>query len=121
MNLAVDKEAITKKGILYVLRISIEGKELVKVGVTCRDKIEDRVCEILVSIWKKYRIFPELYVKRYRTVDNVYGNETKLHKELEEYRYKTLHRFSGSTEVFDVSLDLVVEAYERLLDEAVST
>ena len=121
MNLVVDKEAITKKGMLYVLRISMEGKELVKVGVTCRDKVEDRICEILVSVWKRYRVFPELYVKRYRVVDNVYGKEARLHKELDEYRYKTLHKFSGSTEMFDVSMDVVVEAYERLLDEAIST
>lgn len=103
-------------GILYLLEIEIEDKKLVKVGVTCRSKVEDRVTEILVSIWKRYRIFPRTYIKRYRTVEDVYGKEATLHKELAEYSYETEHKFSGCSEMFDVELDTVVEMYEKLLE-----
>ncbi len=58
MKLRMNTSKVRDAGILYVLVIELEDKELVKVGVTCRDKVEDRVAEILVSIWKRYRIFP---------------------------------------------------------------
>ena len=71
----------TKNGILYVILIELEGKPLVKIGVTHRS-IEDRVVEILTSIFK---------------------------------RYTTAKKFSGHTEFFDVPLEDVVTAYEKLL------
>lgn len=102
-------------GILYVLELDLEDKKLIKVGVTCREKVEDRVCEVLTSIWKRYRRFPSCYVKRYRTTSDVYEKEQTMHKELEKYRYETQHRFSGSTEIFLVELDTVVEIYDELV------
>lgn len=117
MKCKVSKEITRQDGILYILRIRLEDKNLVKVGVTCRDKVEDRVCEILTSVWKKYRIFPETYVKRFKVVTDVYSKESKMHKLLEEYSYKTEHRFSGSTEMFDVHLDVVVDCYDKVMDE----
>jgi hypothetical protein len=101
-------------GILYVLELQLEDKALVKIGVTQRDKVEERVCEILTSIWKRYRIFPQCYVKRYRTVSDVYGKEKQLHDLFEEYRYSTEYKFSGSTEIFDIELGKVVEEYDNL-------
>jgi hypothetical protein len=107
--------ALDTSGILYVLVIKLEDKELVKIGVTQRDKVEDRVAEILISIWKRYRVFPECYPKRFRKVDNVYDRESIMHKKFSEYKYSTKHKFSGSTEMFDVDILEVVEAYEQLL------
>lgn len=113
----IDTSLLKKDGILYLLEIELEDKVLVKIGVTTRDKVENRVCEILTSIWKSYRIFPKTYVKRFRKTSNVYDKETKLHQIFEEYRYSTEHRFSGSTEIFDVEISKVVEEYEKLLAE----
>jgi hypothetical protein len=117
MKLVVSKKDVAQDGILYVLLVQLEDKALVKVGVTCRAKVEDRITEILVSIWKRYRVFPELYPKRYKSTLDVYGKEARLHKLLEDYRYKTKHKFSGSTEMFDVDLDVVVSMYEEMLNE----
>lgn len=104
----------TTDGILYVVLFELEGKQLVKIGVTSRG-IEDRVSEILVSIFKKYREFPYARPKRFRKVADVYDKEAQLHKYFDSYRYITKEKFSGSTEFFDVELDVVVEAYEKLL------
>jgi hypothetical protein len=101
-------------GILYLVLFHLEGKDLVKIGVTTR-KIEDRVSEILVSIFKKYREFPYCRPKRFQKTSDIFEMEAALHKHFAEYRYTTEKVFSGSTEFFDVPLDLVVEAYERLL------
>jgi hypothetical protein len=104
------------RGIVYVLEIDLEGKKLVKVGLTQRPRVEDRVCEILVSIWKRYRVFPQCTVKRYRSFDNPAAIEKRLHKELKEFRYETKFSFSGSTEFFDVPLNDVVSLYEDVTD-----
>lgn len=102
------------KGIVYILEIELEEKLIVKIGVTTRAKVEERVAEILISIWKKYRIFPRCYVKRYRHFDNPYAIETLLHNALKDKQYVTKHVFSGSTEMFDVPLELAVHLYEVL-------
>lgn len=111
----VSSEKATDRGILYVLLIDLEDKTLVKVGVTTRSKVEERVVEVLTSIWKSYRRFPSCYIKRFRTVPDVYSKEAALHKFLEEYRYETEHKFSGYTEMFDIPPDMVVNSYESML------
>jgi hypothetical protein len=101
-------------GILYLLLVELEGKSLVKIGVTHRT-IEDRVVEILTSIFKKYREFPYCRPKRYRVTTDIYGKEKVLHKMFENNKYTTAKKFSGHTEFFDVPLEKVVAAYEKLL------
>lgn len=113
----ISTKLVVSKGILYILLIKLEGKELVKIGITSRS-IQERVCEILTSIWVKYRVFPECYPKRFKEVPRYEEMEKDLHGYFSEYRYKTQHRFSGSTEIFDVELDKVVEKYEDMLRKA---
>jgi hypothetical protein len=103
------------EGILYLVLFELEGRPLVKIGVTARN-IEDRVSEILVSIFKKYREFPYCKPKRFRKTDNVYGKEAILHNYFKDFQYCTEQKFSGSTEFFDIPLDTAVEVYERLLN-----
>lgn len=102
-------------GILYVVYFELEGKALVKIGVTSRT-IEERVSEILVSIFRKYREFPYCRPKRFRKTGNAYEKEALLHEHFREYSYTPAKKFSGSTEFFDVPLDDVVKVYENLLD-----
>lgn len=111
-----DEESIEDDvGILYLVHFELDGKALVKIGVTSRS-IEDRVSEILVSIFKKYREFPYCRPKRFRKTNNVYEKESQLHSYFKEYHYTPSKKFNGSTEFFDVPLDVVVKAYEELLD-----
>ena len=104
------------KGIVYVLEITLEDKKLVKVGYTARPKVEDRVCEILVSIWKRYRVFPQCHVKKYKSFHDPAAKEKSLHRLLAEHGYTTKYVFSGSTEFFDVPLERVIELYDQLED-----
>lgn len=116
MRIKVKDEIICKDaGILYVVLFAIDNKELVKIGVTTRS-IEDRISEILVSIFKTYREFPYCRPKRFRATEDVYTKESILHDYFKEKRYTPLKQFNGSTEFFDVSLDDVVKAYENLLE-----
>lgn len=101
--------------ILYLLVFELEGKELVKIGITTRN-IEDRVTEILLAIFKKYRVFPYCRPKRFRKTTDVLKKEAELHRQFADRRYNFSKKFGGSTEFFDVPLDEVVTAYELLLN-----
>lgn len=116
MNFKVSTKNVQEdKGIVYLLEIHMEEKILVKIGITSRPKIEDRVTEILVSIFKSYRYFPYLRPKRFTKTSDIMTKEAMLHKYFEERRYITEHKWGGSTEVFDIPLDEAVEVYERVL------
>lgn len=108
------KDIEEPKGIVYVLNLRLEEQSLVKVGVTTR-RIEERVCEILTSIWKRYRVFPECVVKRYKTTPDMFKKESLIHSCLAEHRYTTKFVFSGSTEIFNCSLDKVVGIYDEIV------
>ena len=101
-------------GILYVVLFTLENRQLVKIGVTSRS-IEERVSEILLSIFKTYREFPYCRPKRFRKTCDTYLKESKLHKHFADRQYTPSKKFSGSTEFFDVPLDEVVGVYEDML------
>ena len=103
-------------GILYVLEIELEDKKLVKIGITNR-KVEERVCQILTELWKKYRVFPRCYVARYKSVEDNRKYEAILHEYFCQYKYTTEHKWGGYDEVFHLDVEVVKEAYDRLLDK----
>lgn len=109
----------TDEGILYLLIVRLEcGKEVYKVGVTKRGKIEERVCEILTSFWSAYRYFPYCYPKRFRTTEKVYSKEAQIHKILKDKSFSFDKKFGGYTEFFcDISLEDIVKVYEEVLNE----
>lgn len=100
-------------GILYILQIRLEDKDLVKVGVTSR-KIEERVCEIVTAVWVKYRYFPQVYTKKFKTVSGYKEKERQMLDRFKGYRYTTQHKFCGYTELFDVDVIDVVAYYDKL-------
>ncbi len=116
MQLKVSKDSCEDDlGILYLVEFELEGRTLIKIGVTTR-KIEDRMTEILSSIFKKYREFPYCRPKRFRQTDHVYEKEAILHEYFKEYSYTPAKKFSGSTEFFEMELANAVKVYEDLLD-----
>lgn len=106
-----------KSGILYVLLFELEGKQLVKIGITSR-KMEDRVLEIIEAIFQKYRVFPMCNPRRFTRTEDYAAKERQLHKMFKEYSFKPSKKFGGYTEFFDVPVDKVVEAYDELVKRA---
>ena len=105
-------------GILYLLAFTLEDTPLVKIGMTQRPKVEERVCEILTDIWKHYRVFPECYVKRFRKVEDVVQKETNLLKQFSSDSFTPQKVFTGHTELVTTELGIVVSAYDLLTDPA---
>ena len=103
-------------GILYLLVIDIEDVSLVKIGVTQR-KIQDRVVEILTSIFHKYRVFPRTYPKRYSTTSDVYKKEADMHRYFKAVKYTPEHKFNGSDEMFLVDdMEHLLDVYHKVID-----
>ncbi len=116
IKVSKDKENLEEDiGVLYVVYFRLGDKDLVKIGVTGRTVVE-RVSEVLVSIFKKYREFPYCRPKRFRKTGNAYENEALLHEYFKDSNYTPTKIFSGSTEFFEVPLDEVVNVYENLLN-----
>lgn len=118
MNLKVStsKEMLDPStAIVYLLELDIDGKTVVKIGMTTR-KIEDRVLEILLSCFKQYREFPRCRPKRFKKTIDAYGKEQLLLRYFSDYKYTSGKVFGGCQELVDVPLDVVVDAYERVLN-----
>lgn len=114
MPIKINKN-IQDKGIVYILQIDLEDRQLVKIGTTSR-KIEERVVEILTSIWKYYRIFPKTYVARFKALDSPLDKEAQLLKYFSNYSYLTEHKFSGCTEIFDIDVEAAKRAYDEMVE-----
>ncbi len=99
-------------GIVYAILVELEGKELVKIGVTHR-RIQDRVAEILTGIFMKYREFPRCKPLRFKTTEDPYQVEKDFHDYYSEHRYTPEKKFGGSTEFFDVPFEDVVKVYDE--------
>jgi len=110
------KVTLDTKTILYLLEIEVEGVLVQKIGITSR-KIEDRCLEILESYFKGHREFPYMRPKRYRKVVDAYEKEQKLLKMFEEYKYVPEKPFGGHTELIKVDLDILVQEYEKMIEE----
>lgn len=113
-----NKTSATKEssGILYLIMFELDDQTVYKIGITQKDKLDDRLCEITLSMWKAYRYIPRTYPKRFRKVDNVLAKETMLHKHFDQYRI-TLDKVSGGTEFFEgIALDELVEKYEAVVN-----
>lgn len=104
-------------GIVYILHFIINDKEVVKVGVTQRDKVNYRVLEIIDSFFTQYRFYPYVYPKRFQRVERPYQIEAAIKKAFKDDKVPFKKSFSGSSEFFFTDLGTVVELYEKLVKE----
>ena len=104
-------------GIVYLLYMKVDGKDVVKIGVTSRLKIEERVVEILTSHFKKYRNFPYCRPKRFGRTSSIYDKEAQLHYHFKSCKYSPETKFDGSTEFFIVEDEkYLLDVYKRCLE-----
>ena len=106
-----------KPGIVYVAEFTLDDKQLVKIGVTTRDNVEDRITEILTAMWKRYRYFPRCYVKRFKKVNRPYAMERELHSIFNDKHCNMEYNFSGSCEFFEIDKEEVAKVYDEIIDK----
>jgi len=111
------KEMADDEGILYLLYVMHEGCKLVKIGITKRPTIVDRVLEIVAGYYKVYRIFPEVYPKRHRRTTMVFKKEAMMHAYYRDMKVEFDKPFTGYTEMFKIDdEEHLLEVYQRVVD-----
>ena len=106
---------VSDDGIVYLLYMWVGDVMVVKIGITTRS-IEERVCEILSSYFKKYRVFPKLYPKRFKSTKEILTKEQMLHKYFDDRRYEFDKKFDGSSEYFMIEDEAeLIRVYEDCL------
>jgi hypothetical protein len=114
MTITRKEEVDSDRGMIYIIKMVLDDGDIVyKVGLTKREKIQDRLGEVVISFFNAYRYIPRTTVKRFRITDGCYSKEAKLHRELKEHRYKFKTKFCGSTEFFKCDEETVITAYDN--------
>ena len=102
------------RGIVYLLDIEVDGKQVTKIGMSKR-LVEERVVEILTSYWKSYRYFPYCKPMKFTKTLDPLAKEQILLEYFKEYKYESLLPFSGCQELVDVEVPLIRLAYKKVL------
>ena len=114
----VDKpvDIVEDEGILYLIEMDVDGKRVVKIGLTRRPTIDDRLAEIAIAHFKAYRQINYMRPKRFRKTSNVLQKEQLLLGYFADRKYESALHFSGCTELVDVDIMEVVQKYEEIID-----
>ena len=114
----VDKpvDIVEDEGILYLIEMDVDGKRVVKIGLTRRATIDERLVEIALAHFKAYRQINYMRPKRFRKTSNVSQKEQLLLGYFSSRRYVSEKPFTGHTELVDVDIMEVVTKYEEIID-----
>lgn len=102
---------------LYILEIQIGETVVYKVGKASGHSCKQRMLQIIGSYFDVYRVTPIIKVVKDKEVSNVFDKETKCHHALAEWQYTPDKAFSGSTEVFKVDKEKVLEVYNEIVKD----
>ena len=102
------------RGIVYLLDIEVDGKQVTKIGMSKR-LVEERVVEILTSYFKSYRYFPYCKPMKFTKTLDPLAKEQILLEYFKDYKYESLLRFGGCQEIVDVDVQLIKLAYKKVL------
>ena len=115
-KVAKPAEVVEDEGILYLIEMDVDGKRVVKIGLTRRPTIDERLAEIALAHFKAYRQINYMRPKRFRKTSNVLQKEQLLLAYFANRRYESALPFTGHTELVDVDITEVVKKYEEIID-----
>lgn len=115
-KVAKPAEVVEDEGILYLIEMDVDGKRVVKIGLTRRPTIDERLAEIALAHFKAYRQINYMRPKRFRKTSNVLQKEQLLLAYFANRRYESALPFTGHTELVDVDIMEAVKKYEEIID-----
>ena len=115
-KVAKPTEVVEDEGILYLIEMDVDGKRVVKIGLTRRATIDERLVEIALAHFKAYRQINYMRPKRFRKTSNVSQKEQLLLGYFSSRSYVSEKPFTGHTELVDVDIMEVVTKYEEIID-----
>lgn len=88
-------------GMVYLIKMVLDcGTMVVKIGITTRRSVTERLAENVIGFFNNYRYIPRTTVKRHSRTPYYTEVEAHLHKVYKEDNYVFLKKFGGSTEYF---------------------
>ena len=115
-KVAKPTEMVEDEGILYLIEMDVDGKRVVKIGLTRRATIDERLAEIALAHFKAYRQINYMRPKRFRKTSNVLKKEQLLLGYFSSRRFVSEKPFTGHTELIDVDIMEVIQKYEEIID-----
>lgn len=111
------KQDRSDKGKVYIMKMKFREEEdyVYKIGVTINNPV-DRLMTILRSYCMIYRYVPDSSVKRFKTTERIYKKEAMLHRYFKEQQYVPEKKFDGSTELFRVEEELLLQVYKDCIE-----
>ena len=116
-KVAKPTEMAEDEGILYLIEMDVDGKRVVKIGLTRRATIDERLAEIALAHFKAYRQINYMRPKRFRKTSNVLQKEQLLLGYFASRRFVSKKTFGGCTELIDADIMEVVEKYEEMIND----
>ena len=116
-KVAKPAEMVEDEGILYLIEMDVDGKRVVKIGLTRRATIDERLAEIALAHFKAYRQINYMRPKRFRKTSNVLQKERLLLGYFSSRKYTSEKSFTGHTELVAVDIMEVVEKYEEIIND----
>ena len=102
---------------LYIMEIVVGETTVYKIGKASGHSSKQRMLQIIGSYFDVYRVTPVVRIIKDKEVTNVFEKETRCHHALAEWQYTPEKAFSGSTEVFLVDKEKVLEVYKNVLQD----
>ena len=115
-KVAKPADMVEDEGILYLIEMDVDGKRVVKIGLTRRSTIDERLAEIALAHFKAYRQINYMRPKRFRKTSSVLQKEQLLLGYFSSRRYVSEKPFTGHTELVAVDIMEVVQKYEEIID-----
>ena len=108
-----------KDGMVYLIKMVLDcGKVIVKIGITTRRSIVERLAENVIGFFNTYRYIPRTTVKRHSRTPYYTEVEAYLHKVYEKDNHKFSKKFGGSTEYFEIEdIDGLVYGYDEVMKD----
>lgn len=107
-----------KKTRLYLFEFEDETGYYIKCGKSSGSSSEERLLYIITSYIKSSGgCCPSAKILRDVEVTNVFERENEFHKIFKERRHWPKHSVSGYTEMFSITKEEALEAFDRILDK----
>ena len=130
--LTVDKTGKTKRtskkkegkkvyasGTVYLMKCILDcGTTVIKIGVTGRSNIQERLMENLSAFFMLHRYIPRTTLLKFSKTNDYFRAETLLHQMYKDSSYTFPEKFQGSSEYFVIeNEDKLKEDYAKIMIE----
>lgn len=113
--MAKHKKTASLNGEVYMLRIELDGRSIIKIGTTNRCALK-RMLEIAEVIHGTYKFIPKMEIIINEKTQNNYAVEAALLERLKEYKYTPAFEFEGCSELIECDLAVAIGVYRDCID-----